>query len=334
MGREVVQVSRPRRRSLLALLCLAPLAGLFGPASGCRSPELTVAGATPSACAECHAEVAEEWAGSAHARAWSSLAFQRQADPSCYACHAPGPLQEGPLVARDVHRERGVDCQACHLDPAGALVGPFRADRRRLTEVHPVRRDYFSYRTSRLCARCHETTREEAEELQPALGGIALSCQECHMPAVARRITQDGDALTRLETSISRTRRQRRHVFGAPAEPPDEKPLLVPSWSIERDAGGGVTVRASVASQVPHLLPTGERTALAWTLTLRALDTSGAEVGRVERRLARDDGTALAPGAPVEVAGAFPADTARLLLQVLREGRAPRTLDERGVSPR
>lgn len=306
------------RRALLALLLLLPLAGI-GSSGGCRSPELSVAGAAPGACADCHPEVAAEWAGSAHARAWTSAEFQRTADPSCFPCHAPAPLQGGgPLVARDAHRERGVDCQACHLDPAGALVGPFRADPRRLTEAHPVRRDYFTYRTSRLCARCHETTREEAEELQPLLTGIALSCQECHMPAVTRKITQGGDPITQVETAISHPRLQRQHGFGGPAAHPEGHPLVEATWTEEPDEAGGRRVAVRLASRIPHRLPTGEQDRGAWVVSLAAQDAAGAELARRELRLGREDGTGLAPGAPKELQAALPPGTSRLVLLVSR----------------
>ena len=338
--------ARPRALAALALpATLLPLATLAGaawlvPAAGCRGPDLA-ADASPQACADCHAEVVAEWRDSAHARAFTSPTFQAAAaqvagvgtaggevPAACAACHAPDLVvttAPGLPAARAARREAGVDCRACHMDATGALVGPFAADEERLFAAHPVRKDYFLYRTSALCGSCHPRTLAETERWGPELGGVQPRCQECHMPAVERGLTQGAGAVRSAETALAGAVRQRRHGFGHTASGPwGQEPVAV-SWTIGRGPEGW-SVEAALVNRLPHGLPTGEKDLARYRAVLLARDGAGAELGRVERALSLAEGSALDPGQPLRLRLSVPTRAAQAELELRREATSPRVV--------
>jgi tetratricopeptide (TPR) repeat protein len=83
------------------------------------------------ACADCHADVAAQWSGSAHAFASFSNPIYRvsieeyravlgpEASRFCGGCHDPallidGALDGAPIAPRDVRAHTGVSCRVCH----------------------------------------------------------------------------------------------------------------------------------------------------------------------------------------------------------------------------
>jgi hypothetical protein len=103
------------------------------------------------ACATCHAAIAEEWAASRHALAWSNGIFQREyaARPLawCVHCHAPLTTQKAGRF-----RDRGVDCATCHVR-GGAIVDAHR----RPGSPHRTVEDP-SFGSPAFCADCHQFT--------------------------------------------------------------------------------------------------------------------------------------------------------------------------------
>ena len=92
-----------------------------------RVPHLVPEGsawAGSDACVSCHRAEHRQWAGTAHARASSSLLAQnRFSDASCFSCHVTGAMQEGgPHSPAEVGPFRDVQCEACH-GPSAAHAG-------------------------------------------------------------------------------------------------------------------------------------------------------------------------------------------------------------------
>jgi hypothetical protein len=149
--------------------------------------------ARPQNCANCHAEIYREWAGSGHARAatgrrfrnlyegtdangkagvgWGLLAQHPLGADVCTSCHAPTAHDLGDL--RGVDR-RGVHCDYCHKiagigdGTIGLSHGRFNLTLLRPAPGHQLffgplddvdrGEDAYSplYRDSRYCASCHE----------------------------------------------------------------------------------------------------------------------------------------------------------------------------------
>lgn len=147
-------------------------------------------------CRNCHADVAREWADSAHAQAHDDTFFQaafarERASSFCRGCHAPeaDPAQPASVRAGAI----GVGCVSCHLDPDGrtVLAGPGPTPGK--TEApHPLRREP-AFAGPDACAACHEFGFPDARADPDLLMQRTISehqaseaadspCQSCHMP--------------------------------------------------------------------------------------------------------------------------------------------------------
>jgi hypothetical protein len=152
-------------------------------------------------CPKCHRAEAEQWASSRHHTSFTNADFQRayerEPEPFCRDCHAPG----GDEV-------QGVGCLECHGDGDAILTGP--GDDVRAPHAI-VRVDDFGTRS---CAACHEFAFPESSRRPPdammqttmrehAASAFAdRSCADCHMPAHAHDLasTRDDDAWRRALT--------------------------------------------------------------------------------------------------------------------------------------
>lgn len=186
-----------------ALLAMATPAGtrdlplLPGPAPRpALEPVDGIGTPTDASCARCHEEIAAEWQGSLHHRAWQNTYFLRaytlEPTPFCRKCHAPGadPSVEPPLEAR----EAGVGCTTCHVVPEG-IVG---------TRTHPARAGGHEVigdprlATPAACAGCHDFAlpgppgftmgpMQDTHGEHKRSAESATTCQGCHMPSAPSR---------------------------------------------------------------------------------------------------------------------------------------------------
>ncbi len=212
---------------------------------------------TAEACAACHAEIAREWSGSLHARAWTDPVFQAAyaVEPMqfCRNCHAPrGALGREPdaRAARE-----GVSCAVCHV-----RAGTVLATRTSRTAPHPT----FATRAlteSTYCAPCHQfnfpgdpgrhrDVYATDEPMQDTFEEYRLSdahrrgttCQDCHMPW---RTSPTGQ-------------RHRSHAFPGG----NDLTLLRSAVRVEvraRHADGGTVVEARLLpGEIGHAYPTGD----------------------------------------------------------------------------
>lgn len=144
-------------------------------------------------CADCHADIAEEWQASLHRRSWQDSVFQSAyaVEPLafCRGCHAPGsdPARAPSRAAAS----SGVDCVTCHVRERGVVgVGTHAA-----SADHAVVAD-ARWATAEACAGCHQFDFPERsrqlvpEAMQDTAHEHARSryadtpCQTCHMPVV------------------------------------------------------------------------------------------------------------------------------------------------------
>lgn len=160
---------------------------LPGPAPRLRKNSLLSVRAENDACASCHADIAEEWRGSLHQRAWSDPVFQKayaiEPVAFCRSCHAPeaDPKTEPAEAAQAV----GVGCTTCHVQGQD-IVG----SRQNKGAPHPVFAD-ARLSTTQACASCHqfnfpgETAPMQDTVREHAASSFAKTdCQGCHMPQI------------------------------------------------------------------------------------------------------------------------------------------------------
>lgn len=255
------------------------------------------------ACAECHAAVAEEWAGSLHGLAWKDEHYQdqlskRRRKQGCYGCHIPAPLhvagEAGPELkqGRPAPREEdlhfGISCESCHLGPDGAILGPWgQANDSHASVKSP---SFGPESQSALCIACHQTN------IGPVIG-IAkdfvktnqaergLSCVGCHMAPVERPAAV-------VDGTPTEPRAGRSHALQGPRDPDFLR--LAFRFDSRGDDAGATLVIENVAG---HRIPGTTERAFVFELTL--LDAAGEEVGSLEHRI--DYQAALTVGEPLEL---------------------------------
>lgn len=278
--------------------------------------------ATPRAadCERCHLEIYEEWRESLHASAWTSEAFQAASAQGraaeCRGCHVPAPIVDsGAVKARAVHLEEGVTCISCHLSTQpGAepltMRGP--VSRSSPVEAHPVFDEDPVYRSSQLCGRCHRAALEEWEAAAvPSDRAEKPSCQECHMPEVARRVesVHPDHPYSVLFVALERRETLRRHLFTVP----DEVDRHVSLEVTPRNLDSRTVLQVVLRNELPHALPTGEfgrreiRLVAEWP------------GGSTEHTLVRSLGESIAGGGRAQAALALPAHVEAASVQVRLE---------------
>ena len=255
-----------------------------------------------TACAECHAAIVEEWAGTSHAISWVDEVYReaiadRRNPGLCTACHIPAPLlveaEPARPSARAERQHLGVDCAACHLGPEETWLGP----RGTPTDAHATRASAHltAPGSSALCARCHSTN------IGPVLG-IAkdfvegkleergLSCVGCHMAPVADPGSEGPP--------------RRSHALQTPRDPT----FLRRAFAVRLDRSGGGTalvVENRAGHRVPGLI------GRELDFVAEALDEGGKAVARAEHRL--DARSHLPLGASFRMELSAPGTTVRLV---------------------
>jgi len=145
----------------------------------------------PHKCGDCHVEIFNEWAESLHAESYISEEFKSSTNDYefkfCLGCHVPEtiftPSME-EVAPRTYNLEDGVDCQSCHLTIDCTLAGPHVG-----ISPHPIQKKEELYLVSELCGKCHIDTFKEY--LKHVGNGQGETCQDCHMPAVDRKLIQN-----------------------------------------------------------------------------------------------------------------------------------------------
>ncbi len=223
-------------------------------------PPSGMSGTAPSDCAGCHAEIAAEWASSAHARSWTDPIFQAEyrltGQAFCRHCHAPlaleAELDAVPAAPSESPAVRGIDCAVCHVR-AGHVLGPHG----RGGDEHAARRE-VRLATTAFCASCHQfdfpvagpgerVRYHPGRPLQDTVAEWSQSryadrpCQRCHMPVT-------GDA----------GKQHANHAFHT-LDDPEMMARAVRVTADARRRGGAVRVTVVIApGELGHAFPTGD----------------------------------------------------------------------------
>lgn len=213
------------------------------------------------ACASCHAEVAEEWALSAHGMSWVDEEYQHSLEGKrrpqlCYGCHIPeallatGSLPPAAPKAREESSEAwhfGISCESCHLGPEGAMLGPHGAD----SSAHASLKSehMIGAGSNGLCMACHSTSIGPVKGLgkdfvEAGFDEDGMSCVACHMATVERVWG------TEPEGEPVAARLGRSHLLQTPRDPA----FLRRAFRFEvLRADGGVLVR--IHNEAGHRVP-------------------------------------------------------------------------------
>ncbi|MBS2015410.1 MAG: hypothetical protein JST00_21155 [Deltaproteobacteria bacterium] len=191
-------------------------------------------------CRRCHAQIADDWATSMHARSSTDPVYQRSfaREPSsfCHDCHAP----------EKTSAEHGIGCVTCH-DPRGTGVVLAVAALAPTPAPHAIVRD-ARFGGDDACAGCHQFAFPDAEarghdgaliqrtiDEHRASRFADRSCASCHMP--------------------KRAVGGRAHAFTATSDEATLRRALVVR-AVTRDAGR--IVLDLEPGEVGHAFPTGD----------------------------------------------------------------------------
>ncbi len=247
----------------------------------------------PETCASCHAEIAAEWRGSQHARAFTDPVFQAAyaLEPLvfCRNCHAPENSGRDPTGAAAA---LGVACAACHVRNGTVLTGATP----RPDSPHAVAPGGLE--SARFCAACHQFNfvspdrhgrfTETAEVQQDTFGEWARSsaaedgvtCQHCHMPWVT---SPNG-------------RRHRSHAFPGGWDADFVRSAVFAHVTATREGEDVVVVATIEPRAIGHAFPTGD---LFRRAELRVAAGGQSSVLRLDRQF--EDHRVLRPGVGVVI---------------------------------
>ncbi|GJQ60228.1 MAG: hypothetical protein SCALA701_30290 [Candidatus Scalindua sp.] len=256
-------------------------------------PELVKRGAeSPGAerCGDCHITIYNEWAGSPHAKSYVNEEFRTTSGDYefqfCLSCHVPETVFTEPqeIKARSHNVEDGVDCQGCHLTSDCRLSGPHSG-----MGPHPLEKNEAFYRDSKLCGTCHIDTYEE----YLIYGNVfeKQTCQDCHMPAVNRKLIQDEPW-----QKIHKKKEGKAHTFSRLGAMEANRDFITLSFSeIERT---DTLIEGRVQIQnilIPHTIPTGSYGYREVLLLIHLKDNFGRSVRSSEESMFVELNTQLKP---------------------------------------
>ncbi len=275
------------RRLVTRLLLAVAAAAVLGASCASFKHLTQVSNTFPEAedCGKCHVEIYHEWSQSDHAHAYTNPHFRAATDDyrftSCLGCHAPEPtLTAHTPAVREVGRDEGITCVACHLDQ-GALAGPLKPTGK--VHPHPISVRPEVYHSSEICGRCHEGTMAQWESVQTE----KQTCQQCHMESVTRKVTQATGGVSNVIVSMEKQVPQRQHKFSILGE---AQPQGLISLTIKPS---GDSLNVLVENNLPHSLPTGDFGFRIVTLEIFGIDAGGTSALAGSWELAGESATAV-----------------------------------------
>lgn len=255
-------------------VCLFPVSCTIYPElveTGPKSPK-------SERCGECHQDIYREWKDSPHARSFANEAFREETNDYqftfCIGCHAPETIfTDEKIKPRKVNESEGVNCNSCHLNDC-KLSGPTPAH-----GPHPIAAENPFFRSSELCGRCHVGT--YAAWQASGATESRKTCQDCHMPAINRKLIQDDPW-----QKIYPKREGKQHLFASLAFfKNDENPLKLSFIQVNRTEGMVEGLLELENTGIPHSVPTGDYGYREVVVTVKLLDNAGRVVALKQESL-------------------------------------------------
>ena len=274
----------PTTRTILRISGVLAVVAIMAALSGCGlfqkmltsmniHPELAERGEKfPGShkCGHCHIDIYKEWEGSTHSKSYISDKFRVATNnyefEFCIRCHAPQTIftllesdtdvnkkvsvaqsKIGEITARDYNLKDGVDCQGCHLTVDCEFSGPHEG-----ISPHPLKQNEEFYKRSELCGICHVDTFEEY--LTYVGNGNDETCQDCHMPAVRRKLIQDEPW-----QKLHKKKEGKKHTFSRSSAIEKNKDFIELKFTEINDDNVQITGNVNIVNtKVNHSIPTGK----------------------------------------------------------------------------
>lgn len=266
-------------------------------------------------CGDCHIDIYKEWSQSAHARAFLSPDFmaitQEGSLTDCVACHVPEPqlTPVAPLL-RTIFPEDGVTCTTCHLTN-GKMLGPVQPTG--AVHPHPIEVAQNRFKEAAFCGRCHEGTYQQWQEtsVKPR-----QTCQQCHMPAVVRKVTQSKGGISKLIVSMEKQLFLRKHTFMIYPQSADQE-----TFELHTDIEGN-HITVELLNHLPHSFPTGNFGVQIGVILVQFIDADDNELKASRYEFVQELKTNLPSGQSKKWTWDLPQSAAKMKIQLLRYGRS------------
>lgn len=302
-------------KSFLRLSGVLVIAAILTISSGCKlienlHPELVMRGEDfmgSHKCGECHIDIYNEWVESSHSKSYISEEFRVATNnyefKFCIRCHVPETIftslevdsdktvislaksKNGEIAPRDYNLNDGVDCHGCHLTVDCTLAGPHSG-----ISPHPIEKKEKLFKSSELCGKCHVDTFEEY--LTYAANGNEETCQDCHMPAVKRKLIQD-EPWQKLHVK----KEGKAHTFSSLSALKSNKDFIELTFTELNDNNNQIKGNVEIMnSKVNHSIPTGKYGYREVLLLINLKDSFGRIVKSKQESMFIEMGTQLKPG--------------------------------------
>ncbi len=309
-------------KSFLRISCVLIVVGIMAASSGCglfqkmltsmdMHPELVERSEKfPGShkCGHCHIDIYKEWAESTHSKSYISEEFRIATNnyefEFCIRCHAPEtvftslendtgdnkeisvtPSKNGEITPRDYNLKDGVDCQGCHLTVDCEFSGPHSG-----ISPHPLKQNEEFYKRSDLCGKCHVDTFEEY--LMCVGNGNDETCQDCHMPAVRRKLIQD-EPWQKLHAK----KEGKAHTFSSLSAIEKDRDFVELKFTEMKNGNNQITGNVEIINtRVNHSIPTGKYGYREVLLLINLKDTLGRIIKSKQESMFLELNTQLKPG--------------------------------------
>ena len=303
-------------KTFLRFSAILSIAAILFISAGCKlienlHPELVQRGEEfpgSKECSKCHIDIYNEWVESSHSNSYTNEAFKVSTNnyefKFCLGCHVPetifksqsgnpadksgvglSTLKDEEIAARSYKLADGVDCQGCHLTADCTLAGPHSG-----VSPHPTEKREELYRTSALCGICHRDTMEEY--LAYTEGGGEATCQECHMPAVNRKLIQN-EPWQKLHAR----KEGKAHTFSVSSAMKKKKDFIDLKFTEinhdKKQIAGNVEI---INTKVNHSIPTGKYGYKEILLLINLKDSLGTIIKSKQESMFVELNTQLNPG--------------------------------------
>ena len=300
-------------KAFLRLSAMLSITAILFISAGCKlienlHPELAQRGEEfpgSKECSECHIDIYNEWVESSHSSSYTNKVFKESTNnyefKFCLGCHVPETIFKSQsddsadkagvdllieeIAARSYKLADGVDCQGCHLTADCTLAGPHSG-----LSPHPSEKREKLYKTSALCGICHRDTMEEY--LAYMKGGGEETCQECHMPAVNRKLIQNEPW-----QKIHARKEGKAHTFSRLSAIEKNRDFIELEFA-EIDKGNyQITGNVEITNtNVSHSIPTGKYGYREILLLINLKDNLGAIIKSKQESMFLELNTQLNPG--------------------------------------
>jgi hypothetical protein len=302
------------KKSFSLVFGMAAIIAIMAISSGCKlienlHPELVKRGEDfmgSHKCGECHVDIYKEWAESSHSKSYISEEFRVATNnyefKFCIRCHVPETIftslevdsdktaislsksKNGEIEPRDYNLKDGVDCHGCHLTVDCTLAGPHAG-----ISPHPIEKKEELYKGSELCGKCHVDTFEEY--LMYVENGNDETCQDCHMPAVMRKLIQD-EPWQKLHVK----KEGKAHTFSSLSALKSNKDFIELTLTGINEENNQIKGNVEILnSKVNHFIPTGKYGYREVLLLINLTDNFGGIIKSRQESMFVELGTQLKP---------------------------------------